>query len=79
MDIIFFYNKLDGKIFSYIQYDLQYSGEILLNKPSVEQCAINNDVSAINIGIAKFLVINPTSTDFKDDKDDLDVDDYEIL
>ena len=78
--MIFFYNKNTDIIYSYVAYTLEYDGETLLNKPSVQQCSENNNIAEDDIGIAKFLIVEPSEDDFKDDITDLTIDEeYEIL
>ena len=76
MCMIFFYNKNNGNIYSYIAYNLEYSGETLLNRPPLEKCSINNNVNTVDIKIAEFLIENPTYNDFKGNTDDLNAEDY---
>ena len=78
--MIFFYNKNTDVIYSYVAYTLEYDGETVLNKPSVQQCSQNNNVAEGDIGIAEFLIENPTHADFKDDITDLTITtEYKLL
>jgi len=78
--MIFFYNKSNNKIYSYVMYILVYDDEILLNKPSIKKCAQNNNVLESNIGVAEFLIENPYDSDFKADITGLVINnDYKVL
>ena len=74
--MIFFYKKSDGKVFSYVAYELE-SGNT--NIPSKEKCAQNNSVDESDIGIAELINEPGSGEDYADNINDLSSGDYEIL
>lgn len=77
--MLILYHKTTGKIYSYINVTWEYDKESNLIVPSVEKCASNNGVSSTDIGTAKFLISDPNNADYKDNINDLDPGDYEVL
>ncbi|MEQ9716552.1 MAG: hypothetical protein ABGF52_13625 [Candidatus Asgardarchaeum sp.] len=77
--MIIFYQNSTGNIFSYVSYNLEYEGEDLLNRPSLDRLSSQHNINVSDIGIKKWSKENPIEADFKDNVDDLIAEELEEI